>query len=259
MAGPRPRIGARERAVRLSGTIVASVGATVVIMGLGTSGARAATPTVTLPPGPLHDQQTITLSGSGFPSQSQLPTGLQIIECSDPGGVAANLPTDAASGCEGITLNPTQVNTDSNGAFHASYQILALNPQISSITCDASNFCVLWVGQDYNNAFTDGPHAFSAPFEVLPAGGSVPTTTPAPTTAATTTAQPTGTPSVAPATGNDATVDQGPILASTGLPGRTLVVVGVGGLLTLLGVAGRLLAGRRARLVRTSPTQQLFY
>ena len=33
----------------------------------------------------------------------------------------------------------------------------------SNINCDATDFCVLWVGQDYNAAFLSGPHAFSSP------------------------------------------------------------------------------------------------
>ena len=135
---------------------------------------------VTIPSGPLTDGQTITVTGTGFPPGSQLPTGLQIIECSDPGGLAVNLPSDAASGCDGTTVNGTQINTDTTGAFSASYSISALSATgNSNINCDATDFCVLWVGQDYNAAFVSGPHTFSAPFEI--------TTTTTSTTSGTTT------------------------------------------------------------------------
>jgi len=161
---------------------------------------------VTIPSGPLTDGQTITVTGTGFPPTSQLPTGLQIIECSDPGGLAVNLPTDAASGCDGTTINGSQINTDATGAFSASYSISALSATgNSNINCDATDFCVLWVGQDYNAAFLSGPHAFSVPFEIattttttttLPTGTTttLPTgTTTSTTTSSTTTTLPTGT------------------------------------------------------------------
>jgi hypothetical protein len=86
--------------------------------------------------------------------------------------LAANLPTDP-SGCEGDSINPLPINQDQNGNFTAQYTISAWNSSDSSITCDATHFCVLWVGIDYNNAFTSN-YAFSAPFEV----GTPPAQTP---------------------------------------------------------------------------------
>ena len=65
--------------------------------------------------------ENIAVSGSGFPTHAQDPTGLQIIECSDPLGSPANLPTDPSAGCEGITVNSSQIDTDGAGRFHTSY------------------------------------------------------------------------------------------------------------------------------------------
>src|ERR1700722_11909072 len=108
--------------------------------------AFADAPKVTIPAGPLNNGQTITVSGSGFPGHAEDPPGLQIIESSDPQGSSANLPTDPSQGCEGITVNPSQINTDSAGRFQTSYLIAALSSSAgtSSIDCDATHECVLW-------------------------------------------------------------------------------------------------------------------
>lgn len=115
------------------------------------------------------NNQVVTVSGTGLPTHKVDPTGVQILECSDPGGGVGRLPTDA-SGCDGSTLNPLPVNTDANGTFSTKYTFIALNNAhgTSNIQCDATHFCVLWVGVDYNHNFL-GPHAFSRPFEI---GGS---------------------------------------------------------------------------------------
>ncbi len=146
------------------GAIAAALVSTAVVVSFaGTAFAQ----TVTLPAGNPTDGQTITVSGSGFPVHSVLPSGLEIIECSDPGGLSTNLPSDASTGCDGTTVNGTQINTDASGNFSASYSISALSATgNSNINCDATDFCVLWVGQDFNNSFLSGPHAFSRPFEV---------------------------------------------------------------------------------------------
>lgn len=125
---------------------------------------------VTIPSGDPHSQQTITVTGSGFPDHVKDPTGMQILECSDPGGTTANLPQSNLF-CDGSTINPSQINTSATGTFTAKYTIYALNAtHTSNINCDKTHFCVLWVGVDYNQAFY-GSHAFSTPFEV---GGTAP-------------------------------------------------------------------------------------
>jgi hypothetical protein len=120
---------------------------------------------VTIPSGDPQSQQTITVTGSGFPDHIKDPTGMQILECSDPGGSTANLPQSNLF-CDGSTINPSQINTDATGSFTAKYTVYALNStHTSNITCDKTHFCVLWVGVDYNQAFY-GVHAFSTPFEI---------------------------------------------------------------------------------------------
>ena len=130
------------------------------------AGAAWAGASVTIQSGNPRNTQTITVTGSGFPVHVKDPTGLQIIECSDPGGTVANLPSSAAT-CDGSTVNPDQINTDSQGNFTATYQVFGLNDvtEGSNINCDKTHFCVLWVGVDYNGNFL-GAHAFSSPFEV---------------------------------------------------------------------------------------------
>ncbi len=206
--------------------------------------AAASTPEVSIPSGPFVDGQNIAVSGSGFPIRAQDPTGLQIIECSDPEGSPANLPTDPSQGCEGISVNPGQINTDSAGRFHVSYAIAALSTSAgkSSIDCDDTHECVLWVGTDYNNAFLSGPHAFTTPFRISAAPATAPSTTPVPTS---TTAASTS-PGTAPpeATGSAAGVGS---LASTGLPGLVLWLGGLGVPMVLLGLLGRRLTVARSR------------
>src|ERR1700688_321457 len=164
-AGSRTADASKSLSMRkIVGWFVASI---VLVLAISAR-AFAAAPAASIPTGPFTDGQVITVSGSGFPTHSQDPAGLQIIECSDPQGSAANLPTDAGVGCEGISVNAGQINTDSAGKFRTAYLVAAWSTKAgtSSIDCDAAHYCVLWVGTDYNNAFTSGPHAFTTPFEV---------------------------------------------------------------------------------------------
>ncbi len=191
---------------------------------------------VTIPSGPFGDGQSIAISGSGFPTHGQDPTGLQVIECSDPHGSPANLPTDPSGGCEGITVNPSQINTDASGRFHASYVIAALSTSAgtSSIDCDATNQCVLWVGVDYNNAFLSGPHAFTAPFTITGGRPTSPTTMPLPFASGASTV-----PSASGAATSSSTTASGGSLASTGLPGGVLWLLGLGVPMAIVGLLGR--------------------
>ena len=161
---------ARAALMTMVATVVASAAFIVPF-----AGSASAATTVTIPAGNPTDGQTIVVSGNGFPVHSALPGGLEIIECSDPDGLVANLPTDAASGCDGTTVNGSQINTDATGTFSTSYGISALSSTgNSNINCDPTDFCVLWVGQDFNGAFLSGPHAFSAAFEVQTAPATTP-------------------------------------------------------------------------------------
>lgn len=131
---------------------------------------------VTIPAGSPKNLQVITVTGSGFPVHDKDPTGLAILECADPGGTVAKLPSSALT-CDGSTTSPLQINTDSQGNFTAKYRVFALSTvnAESNINCNKTHFCVLWVGVDFNGDFL-GPHAFSNAFEVgapsSPASGS---------------------------------------------------------------------------------------
>jgi LPXTG-motif cell wall-anchored protein len=134
--------------------------------------ASAASPTVTIQgglSGNPTDGQVIAVSGTGFPTPSQDPTGLVILECSDPGGTTANLPTTADS-CDGTTSSQNPINTTTSGTFTdvGGYTVAALSTSAgSNINCDATDYCVLWVGVDYEGNFTTtGQYAFSRPFEI---------------------------------------------------------------------------------------------
>ncbi|HTZ07788.1 MAG TPA: hypothetical protein VMB72_01880 [Acidimicrobiales bacterium] len=145
------------------------MGATVVAATvLSFATAAYAAPAVTISPaGPYTDQQNVTVSGTGFPTNSADPSGLQIIQCSDPGGTTGNLPIDDTS-CDATTINPLPVLTDSNGDFSTSYTLSALSTSNgSNIDCSLTAYCVLWVGLDYANSFS-GTHAFSSAFLIKP-------------------------------------------------------------------------------------------
>ena len=161
----------RSVPTRVMAVVAAALGMTVA---LATPAMAAAQ--VTIPAAYPANGQTITVTGTGFPVHAKDPTGLAIIECADPGGTAAGLPSTAAF-CDGSTVNPLQINTDAGGNFTARYVIASLNSaHTSNISCDQTHYCVLWVGVDFNNDFL-GAHAFSAPFKVGasgsgPGGGS---------------------------------------------------------------------------------------
>jgi hypothetical protein len=210
--------------------------------------AFASGPAVTIPNGPFSDGEFVVVSGTGFATPAKDPSGLQLIECSDPKGLVTNLPTDPTT-CDGATVNPLPVNTDSAGKFSVRYPISALSAQFgrSNIDCNATEFCVLWVGVDYNQAFRSGTHAFSAPFEVdAPAaavsGGAIaaPVTSPSPNGA---TASPTRAGGPVPVS----TAASGGTLASTGLPGGLWWIVGLGAVTVLSGSLCRRLAARPSR------------
>jgi len=211
--------------------------------------AFADAPQVTTPAGPFTDGQTITVSGSGFPDPHADPTGLQILQCADPGGTVANLPSDPST-CDGTTVNPLPVNTDAGGRFSDPYAVALLTGVhgTSNIECDATHFCVLWVGVDYNQAFSSGPHAFSKAFEIEPAStgptSTVTTTSPSVGASSPTTAPGNATPAAATAGAGTTPGDGGASLASTGVPASLPWVVAGGLALTLFGGLGRRLAGR---------------
>jgi hypothetical protein len=105
---------------------------------------------------------------------------IDIVECADPGGTAANLPTDDTS-CDGLTVNGDTVYVRGDGDFtESSYTLYSLpssvlkeGPSYTPV-CNATNACVLFIGQDYTNFSL--PHVFSQPFYMT--GGVPPVAVP---------------------------------------------------------------------------------
>jgi len=101
---------------------------------------------------------------------------VNILECSDPAGTAANLPT-SVSQCDGNTIQGSTVFINSDGSVTVNgYPVYALpdaislgEPAITTPVCNPSNECVLFIGEDENN-FAGSPHYFSEPFFVAANG-----------------------------------------------------------------------------------------
>lgn len=127
------------------------------------------------PGAPFASGQTIDVT---IPANSDLQPGnkVNILECGDPGGTVANLPTDI-TGCDGKTVQGDTVLVQSNGSVsYDSYSVFALpnGPSLGESSTDApacnlTNECVLYVGENQND-FT-APHVFSQPFYVAPESG----------------------------------------------------------------------------------------
>jgi hypothetical protein len=173
----------------LIGLILAVVGLNLAVVGLvatGKSYASGSTGTVTAPTapaGPYADGQTITVSGTGFSTRASGNT-MEIIECADPDGTVANLPQDNSS-CDGTTQNSNTIVPATDGSFTDQYPITELDTVVSgggyesNINCNATNYCVLWIGEDDVGNFTGTtaqPVAFSPPFLINPAPTTEPTT-----------------------------------------------------------------------------------
>ena len=203
--------------------------------------AAAATPTVTISPGSssgaFTNGQTVTISvgpNSLFAAHSRV----NMIECADPGGSQANLPTSLST-CDANTVEGDTVLVQPDGSFvEHGYTLYALPNEVLGEqsnwqpVCNRTNQCVLYVGEDQND-FTQ-PKIFSAPFAfttaaaVIAVGGAAPAT---PTT--TTPAVSTGV-SLAPAT-----------LAFTGAPDGALWLAASGLSLLGAGLVGRRILRRR--------------
>ncbi|HWW54870.1 MAG TPA: neocarzinostatin apoprotein domain-containing protein, partial [Acidimicrobiales bacterium] len=136
-------------------TLAASVGLVVAA-----PSAFAASPTASINPSTnLTDGESVQVSGSSYDPN----TPIQVLECA---GTVSAPPSDAASGCDGTTLQtgPSLV-TGSTGAFSnipiTVYVIPGATITSSPIQCDFTHSCVLYVGEDKNN-FSGAPKAFVA-------------------------------------------------------------------------------------------------
>jgi len=140
----------------------------------GTQIPGSALPTGTfMPHSPFSSGQTIEVK---IPANANLQPGarVNILECADAGGTAANLPSDI-SGCDGKTIQGDTVLVHPNGAVdYTAYTVYSLPDAISlgesstaTPACNSTNECVLFIGEDQNN-FAGAPYYFSQPFFVSP-------------------------------------------------------------------------------------------
>jgi len=237
----------RSAGLGLVAFIVTSTGAVAIAP---SAGALSPPPLQVSPSGNYHDGQMLTVKvgpNGYFTPHSRV----NIIECTDPGGLASNLPKDITT-CDGNTIQGTTILVGADGSFSQSaYPVYmlpssTLGEQNNALPiCNQTNYCVLYVGQDQND-FT-APKVFSAPFLIAPGSGST-TTTSAGTTAATSGSTTGTTSAVSPSTSVTATTSATTpgTLANTGFSAGTawLAVVGMG--LVLTGAVGRRRALRRA-------------
>jgi hypothetical protein len=118
--------------------------------------------------------------GTGATGEIQPNTNFTIYECSDPGGLAGNLPTSVAN-CDSNTAEGTNGTSNPDGSVqYTGYEVFAL-PNTESPTgafpglgetaghlpvCNTGNPCVLAVITDPNNFSDPSGLAFSTPFLV---------------------------------------------------------------------------------------------
>jgi len=214
-----------------------------------TAAVAAGEPAVTIAPGPaagaFRNGQSVTVSvgpNSLFDPYSRVV----IIECADPKGTVANLPT-AFRNCDGDTVQANSVLVQKNGSFSSpNYTMYAvpnadLQEQANwTPVCSKTQYCVLYVGENYNDF--SKPKVFSQPYLF---------TSDAPTISGGT-ATPTTILGSATGTGTGGT-GAGVASASVSLSASTLAFTGVSWGILLVSVTGLILLGVGAvarRLVR---------
>jgi hypothetical protein len=233
--------------------IPAAVLAMVIALGTLQSGANAPAPSVTVSPSTnLHDGETVSVS-VGVNGLFTPNAHVNILECADPGGKAANLPKDIG-GCDGNTIQADTVLIAANGSFsEKSYTVFVLPSSTlgeqsnHQPVCNQTNPCVLYVGQNQND-FT-APKVFSAPFTIGGStGGVAPSSTTStsptpsvPTTAAAGTLANSGNPLASSASSLSGEPTS---LAETGAPADAIWIVIVGLAFFLTGWVGRRLTLR---------------
>src|ERR1700733_14755825 len=152
------------------GTAILVLAGVAVVTVSGPAGA-VAPPALKITTGPYHNEQLINLSVG--PNHFFTPySRINIIECADPGGKAANLPI-SVTGCDGNTIQGVTILVQPNGSWYEhGYQLYAL-PNASQLgespdsqpVCNQKKSCVLYIGQNQEK-FT-APKIFSAPFVIL--------------------------------------------------------------------------------------------
>ncbi len=219
--------------LRLGCAFAAIVLAAVVVASWSPGTAAAAAPTVTIKPTAVggaytNGQQVVVAVG---PNSLFVPhTRINIIECADPGGKVANLPT-SLMGCDSNTVEADSVLVQPDGSFtEPSFTLYALpNATLGEQSnwqpvCNPSHECVLYVGENQND-FTQAK-IFSQAFAFT---SSAPTNAGGTSTASTATTAPVSAAVTLPAA----------TLAFTGSAGSVLWIAGVGLGLVAAGVVGR--------------------
>jgi hypothetical protein len=126
----------------------------------------------------FHDGQAVSVSMGA--NKTFVPLSrLIIIQCADPGGMQANLPTKFAN-CDGNTIQGDSVIVKPDGSFSEKNFTIYRLPSATlgeqanwQPVCSATKKCVLFIGENQND-FTK-PKVFSHPFVVTSAssgGGS---------------------------------------------------------------------------------------
>jgi hypothetical protein len=215
----------------------------VLLFAADSTAYAAGSASVTITPGPAKgafaDQQTVRVSvgpNSVFTPNSRVV----LLECADPGGTVANLPTGFSS-CDENTIQPDTTVVHTDGSFvEPSYTLYALPSKVLGEqanwqpVCNTTQPCVLFVGEDQND-FSKAK-TFSAAFTV--SGGTLPVA-----------------PAAANATTTPATTASAPVSAAVSLSATQLAFTGTSGWLVALGAIGAaliLLAWAVATLVRRS-------
>ena len=223
-----------------------------------TAGASASPPPLTISTlSGLHSGESISVS-VGANSYYTPYAAVNIVECADPGGTKANLPTDDSK-CDGNTIESNSVLIAANGSFsEPSYTLYSLPNAVlgeeanAQPVCDLTNPCVLYIGQDQND-FTK-PKEFSSPFTIAPSSGTATptgsTTVPGSSNSAATPASTTTTTEPAGSAADDAvSLTAAPAadpatLPNTGAPADVAWLLACGLMLVFLGSLGRQVALR---------------
>lgn len=232
---------------------------------LPTAGAASGAEVTVSPSGPYHSGQTVRVSVG--PNSLFTPhLRVVMLECADPGGSAANLPTSVKQ-CDGNTVQGDSVIVQADGSFSESTytmfslpnEALAEEPSGQPV-CNSSSPCVLYVGLNQED-FTQ-PKVFSQPFVVTPGSGATSSGAPGSGTQASPGAAPPSSavgssPAGAAGASGGTAGASGPApadaavslsgagqLAFTGPPYELRSVLLVGGLLMMLGSVGRLFIRR---------------
>lgn len=174
------------RPVQITGAMMLI--AAVYLLSLATPSSGAVSGTAT-PDTNLHDQDSTHVHATGLPAR----TGINVLECAQGATSSAD--------CEGQTIN-TDGQSNAAGVVDVDYKVWTLpNPAFvgTSITCDDTHPCVLYVGTDQSD-FSGAPKTLIA---ISFAAGTGTTTTSTSTTS--TTLAPTTTSSTSTTTSGGAT------------------------------------------------------